>query len=219
MKGLLDGLEPEVCLAVDVMLSAVTLGAVLRAFQREYPTVTLRLFTEALGAVAALVVDGRATIGVSGPLAAEVEGIERLSLGYTEMIPVAAPDHPLAQQHPLLPGAWRDHVQLVLTDRSPLTEGRNFSVLSARTWRLADLGAKHALLRQGIGWGNMPLPMVEADLAAGTLIRLVMPDHRGGLYRFDGIYRSDTPPGPAGRWLLERFAALAEHDRRDMAEI
>jgi hypothetical protein len=28
-------------------------------------------------------------------------------------------------------------------------------VVSRRTWRLADLGAKHALLREGIGWGNM----------------------------------------------------------------
>jgi DNA-binding transcriptional LysR family regulator len=103
----------------------------------------------------------------------------------------------------------RDHIQLVLSDRSPLTEGRDFSVISPHTWRLADLGAKHALLREGIGWGNMPLAMVEADLMAGTLMQLAMPDHPGDDYMLSGIYRSDMPPGPAASWLLQRFAQHA----------
>jgi DNA-binding transcriptional LysR family regulator len=105
------------------------------------------------------------------------------------------------------PGATRDHIQLVLTDRSPLTRGRDFSVLSSRTWRLADLGAKHALLREGIGWGSMPLPMIEPDLVDGTLVRLALPDQQGIDYMFDAIYRTDTPPGPAGSWLLQHVAA------------
>jgi hypothetical protein len=37
------------------------------------------------------------------------------------MIPVAAPDHPLALAGRNAPGAGRDHIQLVLTDRSGLT--------------------------------------------------------------------------------------------------
>lgn len=219
VRGLLEGLEAEVCLAVDVMLSTEQLARALKHFQREFPTVTLRLFTEALGAVAALVLDRRATIGVSGPLASGIDGIERLTLGSVAMIPVAAPDHPLARLHGPPPGAWRDHIQLVLTDRSPLTEGRDFSVLSARTWRLADLGSKHALLREGIGWGNMPLPLIEDDLAAGTLIRLALPDHVGGNYRLDAIYRSDAPPGPAARWLLKRLGECAAPATPGLQEI
>src|SRR5690606_15009238 len=128
------------------------------------------------------------------------------------MVPVAAPDHPLGGLKKIPPGAGRDHVQLVLTDRSRFTEGRDFSVLSARTWRLADLGAKHALLREGIGWGNMPLALVQPDLMDGTLRRLQMPDHPGGTYRFAGIWRRDTPPGPAAAWLLDQFVGLGATD-------
>jgi DNA-binding transcriptional LysR family regulator len=113
----------------------------------------------------------------------------------------------------IAPGAGRDYTQLVLTDRSRFTEGSDYSVFSPKTWRLADLGAKHALLRQGIGWGNMPLPMIEADLVAGTLVRLAMPDHVGGTYRFSGIWRRDTPPGPAASWLLDSFVTLGRDDR------
>lgn len=205
VKGLLQGLEPEVSVAVDVMLPSTWLGNTLNAFSREFPTVALRLHVEALGAVAAHVLNGTAMIGVSGPLAAEIEGIERVSLGSVPLVPVAAPDHPLARGR-LRPGAGREHIQLVLTDRSPLTAGRDFSVVSDRTWRLADLGAKHALLREGIGWGHMPVPLIEPDLMAGTLVKLDMPDHTGVTYRFDGIWRRDAPPGPAANWLIQRFS-------------
>jgi DNA-binding transcriptional LysR family regulator len=208
VTGLMQGLEPEVSVAVDVMWPSAWLGSVLNAFAREFPTVTLRLHVEALGAVAALVLDGRASIGVSGPLSFEIEGIEHLALGSVPMVPVAAPDHPLARGR-LHPGAGREHIQLVLTDRSPLTAGRDFSVLSDRTWRLADLGAKHQLLREGIGWGNMPVPMIESDLVSGTLVELDMPDLTGTTYRFEGVYRADIPPGPAASWLLQRFALAA----------
>ncbi|MGV3482205.1 MAG: LysR family transcriptional regulator [Sphingobium sp.] len=212
VKGLLDGLEAEVDLAVDVMLPADRLGKVLRAFAAEFPTVSLRLHAEALGAITAMVLDRTAVVGISGPLAAGVKGVECISAGSVPMVPVAAPDHPLGRMERIAPGAGRDYTQLVLTDRSRFTEGQDFSVLSPKTWRLADLGAKHALLREGIGWGNMPLPMIEPDLVAGTLVRLHMPDHPGGTYRFAGVWRRDTPPGPAASWLLDQFVALGAND-------
>lgn len=211
-KGLLDGLEAEVVLAVDVMYPAERLARILRVFATEFPTVTLRLQVEALGAITTNVLQSSAIIGISGPLSSGVAGLERLPAGLVNMIPVAAPDHPLSKQDRILPGAVREYTQLVLTDRSRATEGRDFSVLSPKTWRLADLGAKHALLREGIGWGNMPQPMVEGDLVAGTLLHLQLPDHTGGTYRFHVIWRGDRPPGPAARWLVERIAGAGQAD-------
>lgn len=215
VKGLLEGLEAEVDLALDVMLPSERVGKVLRAFAEQFPTVSLRLHVEALGAIVSLVLDRQAVIGVSGPLAAGVDGIECMNAGSSPMVPVAAPDHPLARMTEIPPGVARGHTQLVLTDRSRFTEGRDFSVLSARTWRLADLGAKHALLREGIGWGNMPLPMIQPDLVAGTLTRLSIPDHPGGTYRFNAIWRRDAPPGPAAAWLLDQFIAIGAADQEE----
>lgn len=215
VRGLLQGLEAEVDLAVDVMLPAERLGRVLRGFAREFPTVSLRLHVEALGAIAAMVLDRTAAVGVSGPLAAGVEGLECVAAGSVSMIPVAAPDHPLGRMAPIRPGAGRGYTQLVLTDRSRFTEGQDYAVMSHKTWRLADLGAKHALLREGIGWGNMPQPMIESDLATGSLVRLAMPDHAGGTYRFGCVWRRDTPPGPAASWLLDQFVAEGRDDRAE----
>ncbi len=203
-KGMLSGLEPELAVAIDVMLPTSRLVAALAAFRAEFPTVTLRLYIEALGSVTKLVLERTCSIGLGGPMIEAFDALDQRPVGYVTMIAVAAPSHPLANEPGPLPLAVvREHVQLVLTDRSALTRGRDFAVHSTQTWRLADLGAKHALLRQGLGWGNMPEGMVREDLAAGRLKRLDLsgrPDHR---YGFTALRRTDEPPGPAGSWLLD----------------
>jgi len=205
VKGLLEGLEAEVSLAVDVMLPTTRLVDALQAFQTTFPTVPLRLHVETLGAVTQLVLDRTATIGVSGPLNVSVGGLQSIAIGGVQLVPVAAPFHPLARLGVHAPGAARNHIQLVLTDRSKLTEGQDFGVIGMKTWRLADLGAKHALLLAGVGWGSMPMPMVQGDIESGRLVRLDLPDWWEAVYALKALYRTDSPPGPAAQWLIERF--------------
>jgi DNA-binding transcriptional LysR family regulator len=207
-SGLTAGLEAEVGLVVDVMFPTADLVAVLEAFARAFPTVALRLRVETLGAVAQLVLDGSCGLGISGPMGVHPEGLERRLIRHIELVSVVAPGHPLTRLPPPLPeAAFHEHTQLVLSDRSRRTEGQDFGVLSLRTWRLGDLGSKHALLRAGLGWGNMPGHMVQDDLAAGRLVRLhaaVAPVLRFPLLL---IHRPAAPPGPAGQWLADRLAA------------
>jgi DNA-binding transcriptional LysR family regulator len=216
-SGLIRGLEPEVHLVVDVMLPTERLVDALTAFRDEFPTVALRLRVEALGAVTQLVLDGVAGIGISGPMPglAAHPAIEPIRVGEVELVSVAAPKHPLAKAGRNLNAAVREHVQLVLSDRSELTKSVDFAVVSPRTWRLSDLGAKLLLLRAGIGWGNMPLPMVQEDLDSGSLVRLDPPGALAFTYRFEAIYRSDSPPGPAGSWLIERFRSQVTPEQRE----
>ncbi len=207
VAGMLQGLEGELHVALDSLLSRARVVDALTAFSREYPSVKLHLHVETLGAVAGLVLDGAAVIGISGPFTAGLDGLQRRSVGSLRMVPVAGRQHPLATLppggHP--PGASRDHVQLVIYDRSPLTAGRDFSVNASHTWRLAELGSKHMLLSAGLGWGMMPLAMVADDIASGVLVQLHVPDAVAFDYTLDAIYRTDTPPGPAACWLVERF--------------
>jgi DNA-binding transcriptional LysR family regulator len=91
LKGLIEGLESEVLLALVVMLRAGRVVDALKAFREAYPTVTLRLPVETLGAVTQMVLNRAATIGISGPLDMEIDGIERIGVGFGELVPVAAP--------------------------------------------------------------------------------------------------------------------------------
>jgi DNA-binding transcriptional LysR family regulator len=74
-----------------------------------------------------------------------------------------------------------------------------------RTWRLGDLGAKHAMLLAGLGWGNMPAHMVADDVAAGRLVQLKLEDAAEHHFELGLVQRTDHPPGPASRWLAERL--------------
>jgi DNA-binding transcriptional LysR family regulator len=207
-RGLTAGLEAEVSLVVDVMWPAKKLVKALDEFRRKFPTVALRLQIETLGAVTHAVLAGTAAFGVSGPLELASDLLVRGPAGSVKLVPVASPTHPLALMQGVVSAAQaRDHLQLVLTDRSPLTQGRDFGVLAVRSWRLADLGAKHALLLAGMGWGNMPKPMVNDDLKRGRLVELQIETAAEPAYPFHTVYRNDTPPRPAASWLMERLAS------------
>ena len=211
--SLAGGLEPEVSIVVDVLFPMKVLTYAIGDFQAHFPDTTLRIHVETLGAVVQPVVDGRCAFGVTGWLPETPLELVRERLISLRMVQVAAAGHPLAVlPGPLSPEDVAGHVQLVLTDRSPLTQGREFGVFSTRTWRLADMGAKHEFLRAGLGWGGMPWDRVEAELKAGTLVELKMRDAPTGGYMMPmyAVHRADTPPGPAGRWLIERLKDTAE---------
>lgn len=209
VKGLLEGLEAEVSLAVDEMFPSDRLVEILKRFHDKFPTVPVRLNTEVLGGIERLIRSGESSIGVGGALHMENDGLRQFHVGAVRLIPVAAPAHPLALARRAKPGAAREHLQLVLTEH-PVANGRDFGVVGAKVWRVSDLASKHALLLAGIGWGGMPEPTVRADIEIGKLARLNLPDWRGGEYTMQAIHKTDTPPGPAGRWLIERLVTLTD---------
>lgn len=95
----------------------------------------------------------------------------------------------------------------MLTDRTTLSGGKTYGVLSPLTWKLADLGAKHAFLRAGFGWGHMPLAMVRGDLEAGSLVQIQIENFQPDTppIAMFAVHRKDSPPGPAGRWFLDKL--------------
>jgi len=204
-KGLSEGLEPEIAITVDVMFPIDRITRAVTAFQAAFPDTPLRLYVEALGAVLQPVLDGRCCFGIAGTLVPDMPELRSEPLPGVSMCVVAAPTHPLAARTgAIAKDVMASQLQLVLTDRSPLSAGREFGVLSRRTWRLADLGAKHAFLRAGLGWGAMPRPVVERDLATGELVEIAVAGLNPAQFTMSmhGTYLASRPPGPAGRWLL-----------------
>jgi DNA-binding transcriptional LysR family regulator len=209
--GIAGGLEPEVALVVDAMFPMERLVCAMADFKAQFPSVKTRILVESLGASVCAILGGDADIGVVTQFASVGDELVRAHAGEVELVAVAAPHHPLAAvEGPIGPEALRDEVQLVLTDRSEVTRGRDHGVMSNRTWRLADLGAKHAMLRAGLGWGSMPLHMVADDLADGRLVRMKVKawgaDTRPPTLEMVTARRRDFTPGPAGAWMLERLA-------------
>ena len=217
-KSLAGGLEPELSVAIDVMFPEVTFTRVVTAFQNEFPATLLRFDVES-SAVVDPVLNRRCAVGVVGSwsLVSPQLTHERL---LTVRIPiVVSPKHPLSTRRGPIPTTILDeYVHLTHIDPADLSRTLVSRPPYARTWRLSHLGAKLAFLRAGLGFGGMPLHLVEADLASGTLVEIategVPPG--GHVITMSAIYRTDSPPGPAGRWFIEH---LKQEDVRQAKEM
>jgi DNA-binding transcriptional LysR family regulator len=210
-RSLASGLEAELTIVLDSMFPMSAFVEVLRAFTAKFPTVLPRIYVQPLGAAAELVLDGTCMIGLLPLIFSDMALLKRFPLLTIDLIPVVAPYHPLAAlEGPIDTHVLHRHVQLVLTDRSSLTEGRDYGVLSGRTWRLADLGAKQSMLLAGLGWGNMPSHLVKDDIAQGRL-KVIRPkefDSRVAQLVMCGAYLADHRLGPAGQWMIEYLSAV-----------
>jgi len=211
--GMVMGLEASVSLCVDALFPLSALVDLCARFADAFPAVNLRVDTQLMSAVSARVLDGSATIGVATPLGV-APGLERKVLAKIRMIPVVGPKHPLAAVRGLIPTLrMSDAVQIVLYERGE-TGVADQGVLSPRTWRVAELHTKYALILGNLGWGNLPEHVVRGDLATGALVRIrpeewAEEDHALPLA---AIYRTGSTFGPAHRWLLDQLGKLCSEE-------
>jgi DNA-binding transcriptional LysR family regulator len=210
-QSLSSGLESELTIVLDSMFPMPPVVQALRAFTEKFPTVPPRVYVQSLGAAAELVLDGTSMIGLLPLVFSDMAVFKRFPLLTIDLVPVASPDHPLAAiEGPIETHVLQQYVQLVLTDQSALTAGRDYGVLSARTWRLADLGAKQSMLLAGLGWGNMPSHMVADDVARG-LLKVIQPvefDSRSAQLVMGCAYLTSYRLGPAGQWMTRHLSEI-----------
>jgi DNA-binding transcriptional LysR family regulator len=206
-KNLAGGLEPELSVAVDVMFPPAPLTDAVAAFQQEFPSTLLNFEFES-SAVVEPVLDGRCVVGLAGSWSCMSPNITREPLLTVSVPTIVSPRHPLARYHAPIPATvLAEHVLLIHVDPADISPNRESAVRSNRFWRLSHLGAKLAFLRAGLGYGALPLHVIEADLASGALVPIRLEDapSEDSMIAMSAIYRTDSPPGPAGRWFMERL--------------
>jgi DNA-binding transcriptional LysR family regulator len=215
-RGLGEGLELRLAIALDPQLPLGLAAAALKDLHDTYPSVSVWMWTAPLGAAIVALREGRCALAVT---AADLPDprIELESLSFVPRAAVAAATHPLAARSrggaPLTAAELADHFQIVVPDPSALTEGRDFGVLSPGTWRVSDNATKHALILAGVGWGSLPLWLVEHDLAEGRLIRIAAAEFGQQGETFVRAYlahRTDQPLGPAARTFRQALLQRAD---------
>jgi DNA-binding transcriptional LysR family regulator len=206
-KSLAGGLEPELSVAVDVMFPDATFTNAVAAFQKEFPETLLRFDMES-SAVIEPVLDGRCAVGIVGSWSLTPPQLTHEPLLTISAHTVVAAQHPLATHRGKIPlTTLAEHIQITHVDLSDVAGGYEPRLKIPRVWRLSHLGAKLAFLRAGLGFGGMPRHAIEADLASGALVEILTEGAPSGgrLIEMWAVYRTDSPPGPAGRWFIERL--------------
>lgn len=215
-RGLGEGVELELAIAIDPQFPLELAAAALKELHDAYPSVGVRLMSTPLGASIAALRDRLCSLAIT---AADLPDprIELESLSIVLRAAVAAAGHPLAIRAAsgtsLTVLELADFIQIVVADPSPLTSGRDFGVLSPGTWCVSDNATKLALISAGVGWGSLPLWMIESELTDGELVRLPAAEFgREGetTVRAYLAHRSDDPLGPAGRLFRQALLRLVD---------
>src|ERR1700735_1718076 len=202
-QSMAEAVEPELTLAVDSMLPIPLLMESLKALRVAFPLLPASVYTEALGGAEQRLRDGAArlaiyTIAPTTPCDLVSEFRTRIA-----MWPVVAASHPLAAlPQPLGREALEPHVQLVLTDRTPVTQNLSGGILSRHIWRFADLTTRLDFLLAGFGWCHMAGHMVSQHGRGGRLKRLTIANQEEIALPLSVVHERGRLPGRAGRWLI-----------------
>jgi DNA-binding transcriptional LysR family regulator len=203
-ESIASDVEPDLPIAVDAMFPNSVLMESLKALSDAFPCLPVTVFTEGLGSTEQRLRNGVVRLAIYSLTAARSgTEFEAEYLTTIRMVPVVATSHPLAAEpSPLRRDQIEPHVQLVLTDRTPLNQ-INAGVISHRIWRFADLTTRLDFLLAGFGWCNMPEHMVASHITAGRIKRLRLAENDGFDIPIHVAHERGRTPGRAGRWLIE----------------
>ncbi|WP_342629598.1 LysR family transcriptional regulator [Nguyenibacter vanlangensis] len=206
--GMHAGIEPELTLVIDPLVPSEPLVKSLQALQVQFPDLPVRFQAELIGGAARRLRARDAAVAICLLLPVVPPDLTAYPLSTLDLVPVAAPHHPLAgagrplDRHDLAP-----HVQLVLSDPNA-EDGREYGIVSNRQWRFVDQGRRLDFLLAGFGWCKMPAHLVAGHIAGGRLVALPVRDEivhaRPSLVVY-AAHLSTVPLGPAAGWLLRHL--------------
>lgn len=213
-RGLGHGVELELSVTVDTLFPMRQIGAALAELRQTYPSVALRVAVEPMGGPPAALIEDRSLIAVMVGEDFRHPRITLEAITAVMQVAVVAADHPLAlraAEEPIALADLADHLQIVLSDPSRLSEGREFNVLSPRTCRVNTQDAKYDLIAAGLGWGRLPAWLIAEDIAAGRLVRLATRSLGRNAQYPQEVYlahRLDRPLGPAAQAFCNNLKAV-----------
>lgn len=208
------GWEPRLELVVDGMMPSSPLLAVLKQMtELDIPT-HVQLRVEYLGGVQHRFEEDNADL----MLALEYKTDTRLAvqaLSDVETVLVAAADHPLVNMQNIELSTLQQHVELTVHDSSYSKAYGGAQVFQSfggdRVFYLSDFRAKLEALLMGLGYGWIPLKMVELHLEQGELVELSYLGGSRHIYTPVLVHRMNKPLGRAGQWLVEQLLARFGH--------
>lgn len=200
--------EPRLEVVVDGILPMQPLLRVLRRLADEEVPTRIQVKVEYLSGVQERFEQERADLMVVKDYTASERQVVH-PLPEVEVVLVVAEEHALARATGPVPlRELRRHVELTVHDPTGGSRARNPHLLGAeRVFALSDFLTKKAALEMGLGFGWVPLYLVEEELEAGRLREV--PYEGGSRFRFAPalVHPADRPLGRAGQRFCELLRA------------
>lgn len=206
-----EDVEDSLCLAIEQGINMQPLSDILRDFCAEFPHVSLEILSPGPNDTAGLLKEGRADLGLMTEQESYPTGFQFRGVGYTELVPVCGRVHPLAALSSVAYRDLRQHRQLIPRSRSLSSVGHLGERKSATVWYAESPAMIVDLLLLGLGWAELPLPVIKASMDAGDLVQLNTAFQQSDVLEgIDVVWTEQHVLGMAGQWLRDHLLNLPQ---------
>ena len=209
-RQLSRGEETDLRVVVGDLTPAAPVLRLLKRFFAAWPRTRLHLHFEAIGGPWERLLNEEADMIVHHVDKADTR-FEWAQMLPVTLVPVAAPGYlPFPLTRSLDVQRMKDLVQVILRD-SAQQPGRDYFVLEgAPSWTVADQHTKKELILQGMGWGHMPLHLIDKELRSGKLLSLEGRHFKRTRLDIVAARLRHRPVGPVAEALWHSLAGHAE---------
>lgn len=203
-----SGWETQLTLAIDGVISQGPVFDLVEAFYALQPPTRLKVRHEVLSGTWEALASGHADLALGvGGARSDNPDIRVEPLGEMAFCFVVAPQHPLAGLPEPLPATeLMRHRVIAVADTTRNPEGLTVGILPGQdVLTLPTLRDKQEALRRGLGCGHMPTYLVQADLAAGSLVRKQVDQPQRVATLHLAWRQKGREPGKALQWWLEHL--------------
>ena len=209
VKRVATGWESQLTIAVDSIISKITVMELCEAFFALNPPTRIKLRDEALSGTLQTLTTGQADLALGVAVEPGVtSGIQNKVLGNLKFVYAVAPHHPLANSpEPLKDELILRHRAVAVADTVQRGNGLTFGLLSGQdVLTVASMQAKLDAQLRGLGGGFVPESMARVFIEAGRLVvkRVERPER---LVRVGYAWRGATKAGQgrALQWWLQQL--------------
>ncbi len=208
---LATGEESALTIAIGDLCPLPGTLALLQRFSAECPRTRLHLKFEALGGPLERLHDGEADLVMHYAEASDPR-LEGIALNRVKLVPVVAPGFlrfPISAA--ITPDRMRDYVQCVIRDTARHSPPRDYYLIEgAQSWTVSDQLMKKEIILQGMGWGHMPMFLVEDELRKGRLLSLAGRHFKPRIVQLQALRLRERPHGPVAERLWQFIAGGAD---------
>ena len=177
VKRVATGWEPQLTLAVDTVISRITVLELCEAFFALAPPTRLKIREEALSGTLEALTSGQADLAIGIPLEpAADKSVQSRPLGSLHFVYVVAPHHPLATAPEPVPDALLMlHRAVAVADSVQRGSGVTSGLLGGQDiFTVPGMQEKLDAQLRGLGGGFLPEYLARPHIAAGRLVEKQM---------------------------------------------
>ena len=203
-----QGWEPVLTIAAEVLFPSYLLMQALDQLSKQAPHTRVEIIESVMSGTTDLIEKRAVDLAICAQLPSGSNGIPLLDI---EFEPVAAPNHPLAQQaEPISFQQLAQHRQIIVRDSGEQRSGEGHWQKAEQRWTFSNLGSAKTALINGYGFSWAPTCLMQDELTTGQITRLQLEQPTRRKVPLYLTYPDINTIGPAAKQLEQHLLSAVE---------